>query len=116
MNEELKGMEGYKDPIKVGEPVKNTPKLSLSKRLTPQIKAYGLKPEIVAMETHKLLSSTPTLQRATPETVMLSVALAMSLDLSLDKIDGEFATIPYKEGMQTIAQSQVMWKGYKKII
>ena len=102
---------------KVGIAVKNeTKKLTLTEKLAPQLKAFGLTPQEAKISFLKAVSRNPELAKVEPESAILSIAQAKSLGLSIDPIDGQVALIPYKQGMKSVAQLQIMWKGYREIV
>ena len=89
---------------------------SLSQKIAPQLKAFGLEPKDVALEANKLKAQVPALAAATGESLLLGVAVGLASGVSLNPQDGQFALIPYSVGMKKVAQVQFMWKGYKNII
>lgn len=55
------------------------------------------------------------LQEANPNTVLMSAAIAATLDLPINPNLGFAAIVPYKEKGQQVAQFQMMWRGFVQL-
>lgn len=91
-------------------------KPKLTDVLAPQFAAFGQTPEAVKREFLKATSINSELKKADPTSLLLGVAQVMSLELSLDPTEGQTALIPYQMGMKSVAQLQIMWKGYRQLL
>lgn len=89
---------------------------SISDILAPKIQAMGLTPEQVKLAVLNVLAKNPALEQADKSSTMLAVATILEAKLSINPMDGEAALIPYAQGVKTITQMQIMWKGYRSII
>lgn len=58
-----------------------------------------------------VVNGNPALQEANPNTVLMSAAIAATLDLPINPNLGFAAIVPYKEKGQAVAQFQMMWRG-----
>lgn len=88
----------------------------LSEILAPKIKAMGLLPDDVKLNLLNVLAKNPALEKADKASTMLAIATAMEARVSLNPMDAEVAFIPYANGLSTITQMQIMWKGYRSLI
>lgn len=62
-----------------------------------------------------VVNGNPALQEATPNTVLMSAAIAATLDLPINPNLGFAAIVPYKEKGQAVAQFQMMWRGFVQL-
>lgn len=62
-----------------------------------------------------VVNGNPALQEANPNTVLMSAAIAATLDLPINPNLGFAAIVPYKEKGQTVAQFQMMWRGFVQL-
>lgn len=114
MNKEIE-IVNYEDKDINLETNKVTQK-SLSEILAPKIQAMGLTPEQVKLSVLNVVAKNPALEQADKASTMLAVATALESKLSIDPMDGEVAFIPYSQGVKSVTQIQVMWKGYRGFI
>lgn len=62
-----------------------------------------------------VVNGNPALQEANPNTVLMSAAIAATLDLPINPNLGFAAIVPYKEKGQAVAQFQMMWRGFVQL-
>lgn len=62
-----------------------------------------------------VVAGNTALQEADPNTVLMSAAIAATLDLPINPNLGFAAIVPYKEKGQAVAQFQMMWRGYVQL-
>lgn len=62
-----------------------------------------------------VVNGNPALQEANPNTVLMSAAIAATLDLPINPNLGFAAIVPYKERGQAVAQFQMMWRGFVQL-
>lgn len=62
-----------------------------------------------------VVNSSSALQEANPNTVLMSAAIAATLDLPINPNLGFAAIVPYKEKGQPVAQFQMMWRGFVQL-
>ena len=62
-----------------------------------------------------VVNGNPALQEANPNTVLMSAAIAATLDLPVNPNLGFAAIVPYKEKGQAVAQFQMMWRGFVQL-
>lgn len=62
-----------------------------------------------------IVNGNPALQEADPNTVLMSAAIAATLDLPINANLGFAAIVPYKEKGQPVAQFQMMWRGFVQL-
>lgn len=62
-----------------------------------------------------VVNGNQALQEANPNTVLMSAAIAATLDLPINPNLGFAAIVPYKEKGQAVAQFQMMWRGFVQL-
>lgn len=62
-----------------------------------------------------VVNGNPALQEADPNTVLMSAAIAATLDLPVNPNLGFAALVPYKEKGRAVAQFQMMWRGFVQL-
>lgn len=62
-----------------------------------------------------VVNGNPSLQKVNPNTVLMSAAIAATLDLPINPNLGFAAIVPYKEKGQAVAQFQMMWRGFVQL-
>lgn len=62
-----------------------------------------------------VVNGNQALQEANPNTVLMSAAIAATLDLPINPNLGFSAIVPYKEKGQAVAQFQMMWRGFVQL-
>ena len=62
-----------------------------------------------------VVNGNPALQEANPNTILMSAAIAATLDLPINPNLGFAAIVPYKEKEQLVAQFQMMWRGFVQL-
>ena len=62
-----------------------------------------------------VVSGNAALQEADPGTVLMSAAIAATLDLPINPNLGFAAIVPYKEKGRSVAQFQMMWRGFVQL-
>ncbi|OAV67512.1 recombination and repair protein RecT [Bacteroidales bacterium Barb6] len=64
-----------------------------------------------------VVNSNALLQEADPQSVMMSAAIAATLDLPINPNLGFAAIVPYRDAKNrtTVAQFQMMWRGFVQL-
>ena len=62
-----------------------------------------------------VVNGNQALQEVNPNTVLMSAAIAATLDLPINPNLGFAAIVPYKEKGQAVAQFQMMWRGFVQL-
>jgi recombination protein RecT len=57
------------------------------------------------------VNNSALLQQATPQSIIMSAAIAATLDLPISNSLGFAAIVPYRDGDSVVAQFQIMWRG-----
>ena len=112
----IKNYENKEIDLEKNEVKKIPSKKTLTEILRPNIEAFWQTPEKVKIEFLQLVSRNPALKEADPTSLVLGIAQVLQLKISLDPASGEAALIPYRQGLKSVAQLQIMWKGLRRIL
>lgn len=106
--------------LKTGKEIKPKGIKDIFANLSSQIKAFNQTPEETKKAFLQVISMSPELKKATPQSLILAIVQINETGLSLDPRDGEISIIPYKveQGIRSeiVAQIQFQWKGFRKIL